>query len=197
MLSTTRADSSSYRLPLKFPPVDRSRRENHQEISTKNVSARFRVHPKNLGEPRPQKAGTCFTYTGGVGAPRADPSSHRLPLKFSPVGRSRRENHQEISTKNVSEKFRVHPKNLGDPNFWAKRFSSISHRGFRASTCRRVKIQGAAVGYSNPRASVQRALIFEKKSRPNCAHFFYLFAENRFKARRFFKIMNPKMPKFF
>ena len=38
---------------------------------------------------------------GGGCATRADSSSRRLPLKFSPVGRSRRGNHQEIWTKNV------------------------------------------------------------------------------------------------
>ena len=97
----TRADSSSRRLPLKFPPVGRSRRENHQEISTKNVWAKISGAPEKFRKRRPQKAKKNLTYTGGVGATRADSSSRRLPLEFSPVFRSRRGNHQEISTNNV------------------------------------------------------------------------------------------------
>ena len=59
----TRADSSSRRLPLKFPPVGRSRRENHDEISTKNVSAKI--------------SGTGpFTHNSAGTPPRTRPFTH-------------------------------------------------------------------------------------------------------------------------
>ena len=159
----TRADSSSRRLPLKFPPVGRSRRRNHQEIWTKNVCSqnfcakrfpsisrrglrawtcrRGKIQGADAGYSNPRashpealslqlirgvlgalvfeifrpksalkpdvfskimtpKIAKIFDNWRGGCATRADSSSRRLPLKFPPVGRSRRRNHQEIWTKN-------------------------------------------------------------------------------------------------
>ena len=104
--------------------------------------------PDNIRKSRPQKANKFLTHAGDVGATRADSSSRRLPLEFLPVGRSRRENREEISTKNVSAKISGAPEKFGRPEILGEPFCA-----FRAWTCRREKLRGADVGYLHPRAS--------------------------------------------
>ena len=89
------------------------------------------------------------------------------------------------------------PRSLS-PKFCAKRFSSISRRGLRAWTCRRVKIQGADAGYSNPRASHPEALSLQLIRGVLGALVFEIFRpKSALKPDVFSKIMTPKIAKFF
>ena len=100
------------------------------------IFEKFFVHPNIFENERPKnRKNVCPIH--GVGATRADPSSQRLPLEFPPVDRSRRENHQEISTKNVSPKIlgaqRYRTKNSGR----ARNLSHTIRRAHRREPCRR------------------------------------------------------------